>query len=193
MAANPVLTLALSGERFTRRRILGSLLALAGLAAVVFWAPRAGGGWGPRPGWGLAAAVAAGCCWSGYSLLGKGLADEAGPLAATALTTALGTLPLLFLAPRSAQLAGRIAAAGGQAWLWIGYLVLLSTLAAFLLYAWGLKRLGAASASTWLYLMPVFGLAWGRGVLGEQVSPAQLGGAALLLGGVALAARREGG
>jgi len=194
VAANPVLTLALSGEPFTARRILGSALALAGLAAVLLCAPHAGnGGWGPDPLWGLLAAVAAGFCWSGYSLLSGRLSKEAGPLAVTALTTVLGTLPLLVMAPRSAALVERISSAGSMAWAWVAYLVLLSTLAAFLLYAWGIKRLGAASASLWLYLMPAFGLLWGRNVLDEKVNGAQLAGAAVLIAGVALATRRKAG
>ena len=194
---NPVLTLALSralfGEKVSKLRWAGSALAAGGLALVLWAAPRSGGGWGPRPCLGLAAVLAAAGCWTAYTLLGKSLMADASPLAATALSTVLGTLSVLpvALAASGGDLfrwqAAAVRRLDGGATLWLAYLVVVSTLLAFILYLWGLKRLSAGTASAYLYLMPVFGLGWGRLALGERVSGLQLAGAAVLLAGVGLA------
>lgn len=193
---NPVLTMVLSGiflkERITPLRWLGSALAVAGLWGVVLAAPREGGGWGPHPAWGIAAIVGAAATWSLYTLLGKPLTAEGSPLAATALSTALGTLPILLLVMGRgfAEPWKLLASGGAAAFGWMGYLVVLCTVVAVLIYLWGLKRLPAGTVASYIYLMPAFGLIWGRVVLGEKPAAMQLAGAALLILGVVLASGR---
>ncbi len=195
---NPVGTMLLAGlflgERTERSRWIGSGLAILGLVGVVLAAPRKAEGWGERPGLGLLATLFAALAWSGYTLLAKSLTEKASPLAATAVSTALGTLPVLPFAlggPAGASWR-RLASGGTLALGWMAYLVLLSTVAAFLLYLWGLKRLPAGRAASYIYLMPAFGLAWGHAVVpSERVSPLQLAGAALMVAGVAIASGRS--
>lgn len=204
---NPVLVMLMAsaflGEALTPRRWLGSGLAVLGLAAVVLAAPRGTHGWGSAPGSGIAACLFAALAWAGYALLSKTLTETAGPVAVAGVTTALGTLPILpVVLWQSARELGSPLALGtwhARAWdhltgsgpgpgLWLLYLVLASTVVAFLLYQWGIQRLPAGTVASFIYLMPVFGVAWGAWALGEKVTPWQLAGAGVLLAGVALAA-----
>ncbi len=202
---NPVLVLLLAaaflGEPLTRIRWAGSALAVAGLAAVVLAAPQGMQGWGSRPAAGVAACLGAALAWALYVLFSKSLYRVAGPLAVTAASTALGTLPVLpFVAFQSGPDLGgwhrvawaHLVSGGGSCLGWLAYLVLGSTVLAFLLYQAGIKHLPAGTVALYIYLMPVFGLVWGYGVLGERVTAAQLGGAVVLLAGVALASGRWG-
>ena len=197
---NPVLVLLLAaaflGETLGRAKWAGSALAIAGLAAVVLAAPQGMRGWGSHPAGGVAACLGAALAWALYVLFSKSLYRVAGPLAVTAATTALGTLPVLpFVMSQSGLDLGDWHAAawahlvsGGPGPLgWLAYLVFGSTVLAFLLYQAGIKHLPAGTVALYIYLMPVFGLIWGYGVLGERVTAAQLGGAIVLLAGVALA------
>lgn len=59
-------------------------------------------------------------------------------------------------------------------------------LAAFLLYARGLKKLDAGSAVSLMNLVPVFGLGLAVVGLREQVSVAQVQGGLIVIAGVAL-------
>ncbi len=205
---NPVLIMLLAatflGEPLGLVRWAGSALAIAGLAAVVLAAPQGMQGWGSCPAAGVAACLGSALAWALYVLFSKSLYRVADPLAVTAATTALGTLPVLPFVMVQAwrgreSLGGWHAAAwehlvsGGRSGLgWLAYLVLGSTVLAFLLYQAGLKHLPAGTVALYIYLMPVFGLLWGYGVLGERVTAAQLAGAGMLLAGVALASGRWG-
>lgn len=150
----------------------------------------AGGGHAGR---GIAAGGLAALCWAAYTLLSKRILVDGAPIAVTALSTALGTLPILPFAlwASGGDVGGWHASAigrlRGDVLVWLLYLVLLSTVLAFLLYLWALSRLSAGSATSFIYLMPAFGLVWGWWILRETVTAAQLAGAAALLAGVALA------
>jgi drug/metabolite transporter (DMT)-like permease len=63
---------------------------------------------------------------------------------------------------------------------------------AFWLYLVGLRRLPVGVAGLFLTLTPVFGVAGGMAVLGEEVTALQLLGAVLILGAVATVVRRTG-
>jgi len=60
---------------------------------------------------------------------------------------------------------------------------------AYLLFYWLLAQVGAVRSSLVSYLLPPFALAYGVGLLGEAIGPAQLGGLALIIAGVVLASR----
>jgi drug/metabolite transporter (DMT)-like permease len=98
----------------------------------------------------------------------------------------------------SVALAGASLAAGdgfrlptsGAAWMAIGYLSLVGSVAAFLIYFSLMKTWSATSLSFVGVLMPLVALALGALVLHEPLTIATLGGAALILAGVTVAQRR---
>lgn len=64
---------------------------------------------------------------------------------------------------------------------------------AYLIYFGLITRIGATKATTVTYLAPVFGVAWGTGLLGEPLTPAMIAGGAVVLVGVAIAGRSRRG
>ncbi|RFU37566.1 EamA family transporter [Actinomadura logoneensis] len=72
----------------------------------------------------------------------------------------------------------------------LAYIAYLSTLLGYGLWGLLMRRYEAGTVSMYALLVPPFGLAAARLALHEEVSPARLGAAALIVGGVALGAVR---
>jgi DME family drug/metabolite transporter len=158
-------------------------LGCAGVCTLVL-----GGGSGGEvslPGVGLA--LLAGTGYAGYAVAGKTLMDQgATPEALMASVFSIGAvvlLPLLALVP----VGGLFTADGLALALYLGAL---PTAAAYILFARGLKRLGAGETATLTLAEPVTAAALGFMVLGERPGAAALVGAALVLAGLALLALR---
>ena len=99
---------------------------------------------------------------------------------------------LLFLLPASAlELAVRgMARPSGADLLGLLYLGGVASALAFVLWAHGLRYLEAGQAAVFANLTPIVGILVAALLLGEAVSPVQLGGGFLILGGVWLVARQ---
>jgi drug/metabolite transporter (DMT)-like permease len=135
---------------------------------------------------GLALAAAAG--WAVTTLIVKWLVERDPDFDLVGLTTGqhiVGAIVLL-------ALAFGIDGVGGTAWssgdLWgaITYLAFGASVAAYLAFFGALKRIDAARASAWLFLVPVVAVLI-EVVLGEVPEPIVLLGMALAIAGVALA------
>jgi len=72
----------------------------------------------------------------------------------------------------------------------IGYIAIFASAIAFLLWSYGVSRLGPARAGQFLHLMPVFGAGLAVLLLGELPTPTQIAGALLVLSGIAIVERR---
>jgi drug/metabolite transporter (DMT)-like permease len=127
--------------------------------------------------------------WSLYAVGGKAYAARYGGLAAGAGTLVAGTLvcalPGLAFAfhPRS------IAAASGWALASLGYLVLVTSVLAWLIYYWALGRAEASRVAIWSNLQPVLTaiLAWA--LYGELLTGPFVAGGAMVVAGVVLTER----
>jgi drug/metabolite transporter (DMT)-like permease len=137
-------------------------------------------------GMGLALAAAAG--WAVTTLIVKWLVERDPDFDLVGLTTGqhvVGAIVLL-------ALAFGIDGAGGTDWssgdLWgaIAYLAFGASVAAYLAFFGALKRIDAARASAWLFLVPVVAVII-EVVLGEVPEPVVLLGMGLAIAGVALA------
>lgn len=172
----------LFGERITRALIGGLVLALAGGVLLVgesfeFRRERV---------WGDALAVVAAVFYAGYLLAVKQLRRTASP-ATILFCSGLVSCPL-FLG---------IAALGGETltpqtargWAVVVALAWISHLGGQGLIAYALAHLPAGFSAVSLLLQPVVAalLAWG--LLGEPLTPRLIGGGALILSGIGLAAR----
>lgn len=78
-----------------------------------------------------------------------------------------------------------------DAWLAAAVLGLVSTVVAFLIFFWAVRRFGAGLGAMISYLAPVSALILAFVVLGERPLPLQLAGAAVILLGVRIAASRR--
>lgn len=195
VTTNPVFTTLLAAwwfkERFNAWIGLGLALAAVGAATVLtYGAPwRAVAGAFGTGEWLLLGCIAT---WSSYALMGKRLMAGIDSLTATAVTAAIGCLllwaaALLFEGPAAV----RSAVLGMSAAAWVS-LVFLAVGATVLAYAWfyrGIEVLGAGVASSYISLVPVFGVASSVLLLGERLDASLLVGGALAIAGVLVANR----
>jgi drug/metabolite transporter (DMT)-like permease len=178
----PVVTTLLAwpvlGERPTRRAGIGLAVALVGLVVVAGPA----GGVGSDRLVGDALFVGAAFSWTAYTLAGRAATARFGSVSSNVYATAVGSLLLLPLTFFGGGW-GSLAAAPAQAWGGIAYLSLAGTVLAFVLFYEGVRLIGAARASSFALLVPIFGVLSSVLVLGERLRPAlALGGAVVLAG-----------
>ena len=178
----PILTMGLAvlvlGERVHRRALLGVLIALAGLLLVI----GLGGAAGPARLTGDVLFLMSAGVWSVYNVLVRIAGRRFDAVSATLYAMIAGFLMLLPLAVLDAGLPA-LQAAGARAWLSIIYLAVLGSIAAFVFLQIGVARIGAARASAFTLLVPLFGVALSIAFLGERPSPLTIvGGVVVLLG-----------
>ena len=126
--------------------------------------------------------------WALYSIYVRRLARRAADTAITAATLVvgaglllpLGAAELAFVAPR-ATLAGAAA---------VVYAGLGASALGYWLWSYGLARVDAARATTYLNLLPFVAALSGVLVLGERIGAVEIAGGALIVAGVTLAVRR---
>lgn len=172
------------GERFSKRQIVGVWLALLGVVHVVLrgeWAALSQMQWVAGDLWVTAAAVA----WAAYALLQKRWSSVLGSTAQLAAMCAGGVVVMVpfalweLLQPDAPVL-------GWQALAWVVVAALVPGVAAYWIYGWTQKILGAARVATTLYLGPLYTAVVAWGVLNEPLGWHHVVGGALILSGVAL-------
>lgn len=179
---SPVITVAvtaLMGRRRLTGRALGGL-ATAVAGAAVFFVGIPGGGTGRVVGDLLF--VAAAGCWATYTVRGAPLLARLPTLTVTTYAAVAGSLGLAVLAvPFFGDV--RWSTLDGTFWLNQAYLAALPTALAYVMYYQAVGRVGPATASSMMFLVPVFGLLGSWIVLGEAITPVQAVGAAGMLVG----------
>lgn len=190
VAINPLLTTILAAiflkeEHFSLKILLGSALAFAGVALVTF---RNGFVWGNGLLGNILSLLAA-LSWSVYSVMLKRVQARHDTLAITRKVMIYGTLcaiPLMLVEPMtSLSTLTRIDVLSN-----LLFLALICSMAAF--FAWNLviKKIGAISASNYLYLEPVVSIVIGVIVLNEKVGLIAVAGCALVLLGVIMVEKK---
>jgi drug/metabolite transporter (DMT)-like permease len=167
-------------ERLSRRRILGIVLAIAGVVLIV--ARSEADASARDPVLGNLLAFASVLAWSVYTMLAKRLA-KADAIAVTAVVAVLGTIMLV---PAALIEKGDISLASisTDGWLRIIYLGALASAAAYLLYNRALRDIDASLAGTFVNLSTVLGVIAGVIFLDESITPLAILGGAMVLGGV---------
>ena len=188
MAAAPLVMMGLSavllGRRLRVAGVGGALLGLAGVVLMLWSGPDAVD---PR---GIAAAVGAMTMSSvGYVLMARWTAKDGtiAVLPATAWQLVAGGL---FVLPVAALVEGAPPVLDSTSLLGFGYLTVIATAVAYLLWFAGLARLGPSDLALIGLANPLTGVLLGAGLAGERLSGRQLLGAGLLLAGVVLGQER---
>ncbi len=179
----------LFGERPRRLTLIGTVIALLG-SLLIFWSDSSRAAPGEDPFLGNLLALAGSWCFSAYLLLGRRL--RAGMPLPAYVWLAYGTAALFLLAAcggAGVPLAGYEAPA---------YLVALGMalgpqLLGHTAYNWSLKHVSAVFVAVVTLGEPVGSAALAWLIFGESFAPIQAAGFVLLLGGIYLAARGEGG
>jgi drug/metabolite transporter (DMT)-like permease len=173
---------AFGDERLTLRKALGLGLGLAGVALIAQPAEPSAD---PLFAAAVAAALGACCAYGAVGVLVKRWARGVAPrgmAAGNQLAAALVLVPLLPLLPPPA--APTVLASAN-----LLALALLGSAVAFPLYFRLIADVGATRALTVTYLIPLFGILWGRLFLGESLPASALAGGVLILSGTVLVTR----
>jgi len=186
LATEPVWVLVISyvflGERAGPRVLLGSGVALAGVAVIA--GPNAwSSGSGTHALAGAALVLLATMAFGGYTIVLRPLSEKYGPVPATATSTVAGAVPYLALVGMFSP--SRLAP---PAWAELLFLALGGTVAGMLLWNQAIVRGGSVRISRLLYLEPVVSVLGAMVFLGERVTAAVLIGGVLVLAGVLTAA-----
>lgn len=187
LALVPLLTLLLAVaqrlERFRLQSLAGSLIALAGIGAVL--SERLGGGVADLPLPAVLAVLAAALAIAESAVVVK-LFPRSHPVANNAVAMGAGALVLVALALVAGnQLAVPGAAATLAA---VAYLVVIGSAAVFMLFLYVIERWTASATSYALLLMPLVSVVASAFLTGEPITPLLVGGGALVLAGVYLGA-----
>lgn len=187
LALGPVFTLLILRwygiERLTRAQVLG--VAVACIGVLVFLSDKLLGGQWQASGGDLVLLVSA-SFFSYYTVAAKPMIERHGGVTVMAYATLLGSVPVVLVSlPAGLQVDWTEV----EPLIWAGMLwaVLVSAFLGWLVWGWINAVRGVARTAPLLYLMPpVAGLvAWFT--TGERYTAVKLAGAALALGGVALA------
>lgn len=185
VALNPVMVAVaawfLGSERMTALKGAGIVLALAGCLTVI-------GNGDPlallHGAVGTGEWLIIGCvvCWTLYTFIGGSATRTLSPLAATLYASLIGAF---FLGSVSLLQGGiDLGNWSWRVWASVVFLAIGGTALAFTWFADGVKRLGAARASVYVNLVPVFAVLQAAFLLHEHLGLAVLAGGVLIIAGV---------
>ena len=173
----------LPGEALTRRKSFGLLLAFAGVVWAI--AARSGGGQtaaGQATLAGDLCAIAAGMGWAGTAFMARG----------SAMRRVLPEMQLFWMVLVSGILLTALSPLFGpllRDWqpvylLGIAFQIVLVVSFGFILWLWVLSVYPASGVASFSFLTPIFGIAFGWLIFGEDVSPTTLIAGALVATGI---------
>lgn len=181
----PLVTALIVGWRYPAERLgkagaVGSVVAMAGMALVVF-----NGNFvlklSPL---GDILALAACLCWALYSLLIKHLGARYDNMLITRKVFGYGLLTIVPLLLWRGMNFDIVIDGGIRVWGNVVFLGVVASMLCFLGWNWCLARLGTVRATNFLYLNPVIAIVSSALVLGERVTWIAIFGAALILAGL---------
>jgi drug/metabolite transporter (DMT)-like permease len=190
LGATTPLWIALLSRIFQREPLhwavsLGLILGLSGVLTLVGWTALRPGQSGSLVLLGIGLVILAYLMWAVYTIAVRPLSRKYGALVSTAITTFLGSLPLVVLWDQ--RLLPTFAALQASAWFAFVLLALGSTVIATVLWNYGVARLPSAQAGVFLNVMPVVSVLGGSFFLHEQITPGMLVGGAIILISVVVA------
>ena len=191
VALNPIPTLLLAAVLF-KERLNGGIMI--GMALAVFGALTAIARGNPLSilagglGTGEYLLLTTVLCWTGYALIGRVLLQGISPLLTTAATVAIGALMLLFLTTlyEGSAFTHSLQHTPARVWLLLAAMSFGATMLAYLWYFDGIRRLGVGTASAYMALVPVFGIAIATFWLHEPPHVSLLIGGAAVVAGMSL-------
>ena len=186
---NPVFTVLLAvpmlGQRISTRMSIGLLIGIAGVAVVVGWSPNSGIPIEHRIIGDLMILFAA-LSWAATSNLTKIMLsweDGYSSLEIVVWYSVTGWA-LLFPWMIAENWGSAIPEPSTAEWLTIAYLGVISTVLSYVLFAKGIELIGPTAASSYVFLVPVFGVLGGWLLLGEEIGASMVLGFVLIVFGV---------
>jgi len=171
-------------ERLAAHNVAGLLIAAGGLAVIALQASATGAH--PMTVAGFALTLCAASMWALGNIVTKkaGRVDLVGLVVWASLVPPLPFLALSYWFEGPRQIAGALAHLDLTSALAVVYLAFVATLLGYSLWSRLLSRYPAGQVAPFSLLVPIVGLAAAALLLDEQLSAAQVGGAALVMGGL---------
>ena len=175
------LSAAVGHERVNGWHWVGALLSLVGIYLLAGQGAELSGSTLT----GDALCLAAVACWSIYTVASRPLLERHSPMTLTGYSMAFGTL--LYVPVGLAELK-RLdwGAVSPAAWIALAFSATFALYVAYLIWYTSVQRVGNVRTSVFSNLLPLLSMAVAAVWLGERFTPAALGGAAAIVGGVAL-------
>lgn len=189
IALLPIHVLVLSAiagqERITVAKVAGVAIAFAGVVAVASEKGLSGAG-GTLTGDLLT--LCGGLAFAGYTVAGRPVLRELGALRTTASSFLCGGVAIL-VPGLPAAWRQNWSAVSATSLVGLAYILLIATVAAYLLYYYAVDRLDPSKVAVYMYLQPLIAAGVAFAVRGEPLSGQFLAGGALILAGVVTAER----
>jgi len=189
VSLNPVFTVLLAApmlhQRITWRMSLGLLVGITGVFVVVGWSPNSDIPFNHRLIGDLMILMAA-LSWATTTNLTKILLSRnkgSSPLEIVVWYSFIGWILLTPWMIYEIWSSG-IPSPGPAEWLTVAYLGIISTVLAYVLFARGIEIIGPTAASSYVFLVPVFGVIGGWALLGEKIGASMMIGFILIVAGV---------
>jgi drug/metabolite transporter (DMT)-like permease len=176
------------GERVTAGKVAGIGIAFAGVVVVLLARGAVSLGGSSRLVTGDLLMLLAVMAWAVFAVGGKVYAERYGAVVSTSAAIALGALIYLPVGVVMSDFS-RFAALSAEGWASLGYLVLFTSVVAYLAYYWALARTEASRVAIWSNLQPVLTAALAWAVYGERLTGPFVAGGAMVLAGVVLTER----
>ena len=168
--------------------LAGLLLGLVGVALL----SSLGGASGPVSIAGVLTVVGAAGLWALGTMTARRGTFPASPVLATGMELLAGGAALLVLAAATGEFGSlHLSHVSARSWIALGYLIVIGSIVAFSAYGIAIRALPTATVATYAYVNPVIAVLLGALILGEQLTPAMIGGGVLVVGAVVLVVRRS--
>jgi drug/metabolite transporter (DMT)-like permease len=168
--------------------LAGLLLGLAGVALL----SSLGGGSGHVPIAGVLTVIGAAGLWALGTMTARRGTFPSSPVLATGMELLAGGVALLVLAAVTGEFGSlHLSHVSAGSWIALGYLIVIGSIVAFSAYGIAIRALPTPTVATYAYVNPVIAVLLGALILGEQLTPAMIGGGVLVVGAVVLVVRRS--
>ncbi len=194
---NPVFTAILAvpflGEKFDSRLASGLFFAVCGVVVIAWYSPNVDIPANERL-LGDALIGLAALSWACTTILMKKAMSGENPLSPLHLTVWASAVGLLIQTPTviwEYSQVGFPMDASNEAWGWLAFLAILSTVLSYVWFADGIRIIGAGRSAMYVYLVPIFGILSGWLILDEKLGFSLIASFVLIVGGVYLAQSKE--
>ena len=129
-------------------------------------------------------------CWGAYTVLSKPLLKDYSPLKLTAITMAIGAVPLVVVSAPALS-AENWAAISTNSWLSLAFSAVFAIAIGYIVWYTGVDRIGTSRTALYENLVTVFAVASAWGLLSETMTVVQIVGAALVFVSLYVARRNN--
>ena len=167
--------------------LAGLLLGLVGVALLSSL-----GGSGHVAVAGVFTVVGAAGLWALGTMTARRGAFPSSMVLATGMELLAGGAALLVLSAVTGEFGSlHLSHVSAGSWIALAYLIVIGSIVAFSAYGIAIRTLPTATVATYAYVNPVIAVLLGALILGEQLTPAMIGGGVLVVGAVVLVVRRS--